>query len=84
MTDWIHRLMTVKTNSNSTLILDTTTYTMHAPGTALIYNISSKNKKVCTNSHEFIKYFHIQAALLVVWCDSERDISKAMSYLLIY
>lgn len=45
--------------SNSMLIQDTTAYTIHAPGTALIYHISSKHKKGCKKAHEFIKYCHI-------------------------
>lgn len=47
MTDWIYRLVTIKTNSNSALIQDTTTFTMRAQGIALMYNISTKNKKGC-------------------------------------
>lgn len=47
------------------LIQDTTAYTLHAPGTALIYHISSKHKKGCKDAHEFIKNCHIQAALVV-------------------
>lgn len=66
------------------LIQDTTAYTVHAPGTALIDHISSKHKTGCKKAHEFIKYCHIQAALVVVWCISKRSRFKAMSSLLIY